>query len=300
MEDVSQLNFHHLRYFWAVAHEGNLSRVARRLHVAQSALSAQIQALEAALATPLFHRRGRTLVLTEAGTLTLAHADAIFAAGGELIATLARGRRREEPLRVGAVATLSRNFQESFLSPLLGRDGVRLRLESASLDALLPRLSAQELDLVLANRPAPRAPGSPLRSQRLARQRVSLVAARPRRGFRFPAGLRGEALVVPGPASAIRDEFDALCEQHGVRPTFLAEVDDMAMLRLMARDSGAISLVPSVVVRDELASGALHELCELPEVLEAFYAITAERRFRHPLVRELLARGEDALLAPGA
>ena len=168
-------NFHHLHYFWAVAKTGNLTRTARQLRVAQSALSAQIRQLEEQLGQPLFARAGRGLVLTEAGKIALVYAEDIFAAGGELVATLTEGRHRRQLLRVGAVATLSRNFQRSFVRPVLQHDDVHLRLSSGSLEELLAQLHAHELDLVLSNRPAPGNDDRQFRSLRLARQREQAV-----------------------------------------------------------------------------------------------------------------------------
>lgn len=294
--DVEQMNFHHLRYFWAVAKAGNLTRTAARLRVSQSALSSQIQQLEAQLGHALFQREGRQLVLTEAGRMALAYAEDIFATGAELLSTLDRGRRPEQVLRLGAVATLSRNFQESFVRPLLDEPGVRLCLESGALDDLLVRLEALALDVILANRPPARAPGRGFRCRRIARQPVSIVGPRRLAPFRFPDDLADAPLLLPGPASDIRSEFDALCEQLGVSVHILAEVDDMATMRLLARDSRTLALVPSVVVRDELRAGTLHEHCVVPGLFETFYAITVERTFQHPLVRLLLARDEHELL----
>jgi LysR family transcriptional activator of nhaA len=295
----TRINFHHLHYFWAVAREGNLTRTAKRLHVAPSALSAQIRALEDSLGEALFAREGRRLVLTEAGRIAQAYAEDIFATGGELLSTLKEGRLREHELRVGAVATLSRNFQESFIKPLLGQPDVKLRLLSGSLDDLLVRLTGHAVDIVLANRPPQRAPGRAFRCRRVARQPVSLVGHRRRRAFRFPDDLRDAPMILPGPESEIRSEFDALCEQIGVRVRVRAEVDDMATLRLLARDTEAIALVPSVVVRDELLSRALHEHCVVPGLFETFYAITVERHYQHPLLRSLLGRDEVDLLGVG-
>lgn len=299
MMTSERLNFHHLHYFWAVAKDGNLTRTAARLRVSQSALSAQIRQLEAQLGEPLFRREARRLALTEAGSVVLEHAEEIFAKGSELVAIVKSGRRREEALRVGAVATLSRNFQESFLKPLLDEPGVTLRLVSGATQDLLARLASHELDLVLANRPARREPGRGWRSRRVARQGVSIVGRRRARGFRFPDDLGGVPILLPGPDSEIRTEFDALCEQLGVKLSVMAEVDDMATMRLLARDTHAVALVPSVVVRDELRSGVLTELCVVPDLLETFYAITVDRQFQHPLIKPLLARDEVDLLAMG-
>lgn len=293
---ATALNFHHLHYFWAVAHDGNLTRTAARLRVSQSALSAQIRQLEASLGQSLFHREGRRLAITEAGRIALAYADDIFATGSQLVATLEDGRAGDV-LRIGAVATLSRNFQESFVKPLLGDARVQLRLETARLDELLDRLEHHALDLVLSNQP-PQVDGRrPWRCRRLAKQPVSLIGHARHRRFRFPEDLNGATMVLPGPDSVIRSEFDALCEQLGVRVRAVAEVDDMATMRLLARDTENIALLPAVVVRDELRNGELREYAVVPGLFETFYGITVERHFGHPLVRSLLGRDESDLLA---
>jgi LysR family transcriptional activator of nhaA len=291
-----RINHHHLHYFWAVAREGNLTRAARGLGVAQSALSAQIRQLEQQLGEPLFLREGRRLVLTEAGQIALGYAETIFAASAELLSTIQGGRGREHSLRIGAVATLSRNFQESFLTPLLDQEDVRLRLKSGSLDELLGRLSNHELDIVLSNRPAQSEDSTGWRCRRIARQPVSLVGHRRRGKFRFPEDLEGVPLIVPGPDSDMRTEFDALCEQLGVPLRIVAEVDDMATMRLLARDTESVALLPSVVVRDELQNQVLHECCVVPGIFETFYAITVDRHYPHPLLRSLLARDEEDIL----
>lgn len=296
---AERVNFHHLHYFWAVAKDGNLTRAAQRLRVSQSALSSQIRQLEQQLGEPLFIREGRGLTLTEAGNLALGYAEDIFATGSELLATLKEGRRREHLLRVGAVATLSRNFQESFIKPLLGQPDVRLSLQSGGLSDLLMRLSEHSLDVVLANRPPKRDLGQTWRCRRIARQMVSLVGHKRRRAFRFPDDIHDMPMIVPGPESDIRTEFEALCEQLGVTVRVVAEVDDMASMRLLARDMDAIALVPTVVVRDELENGTLHAYSVVPGLFETFYAITVERHYRHPLLRTLFARDEQDILAMG-
>ncbi|MGE0308083.1 MAG: LysR family transcriptional regulator, partial [Acidimicrobiia bacterium] len=185
---MSSLNFHHLRYFWAVAKEGNLTRAAAQLHVSQSALSSQIKQLETDLGQPLFARKGRNLALTEAGQVALSYADSIFAQGNELMAVLREGRRAErQVLRIGAVATVSRNFQENFIRPVLDRPDVELELVSGSLPDLLSRLRVHSIDLILSNQRVPASSVDPWRCRRVARQPVSLVG-RPRSTgpFRFP------------------------------------------------------------------------------------------------------------------
>ncbi|MDH4050111.1 MAG: LysR family transcriptional regulator [Rubrivivax sp.] len=294
-----RLNYRHLHAFWAVAKEGHLTRAAERLHVSPSALSTQIRQLEETLGQPLFERQARALRLTEAGRVALGYAESIFASGTELVSVLREGRRAlHQVLRIGAVATLSRNFQENFLAPLLGRDDVELALQSAGLADLLTRLRVHTLDLVLSNRRVHGSADEPWRCRRIARQPVSLVGrpAKRRRPFRFPDDLAEVPMLLPGRDSDIRAGFDLLCEQLGVRYTLKAEVDDMALLRLLARDTGGVALVPSVVVRDELRSGVLVEHAVVPELFENFYAVTVPRRFTSPLLRELLVRPQEEVL----
>jgi LysR family transcriptional activator of nhaA len=290
---MTSLNYNHLRYFWAVAHEGNLTRTAQRLHVAPSALSVQIQKLEHQLGHALFERRGKQLHLTEAGRIALDHADAIFAAGEELLGTLGtRGERLREVLRVGGLATLSRNFQMTFLEPLLGRDDVEIVVRSGGLGELVGALEAHRLDVVLANVQPPRDQATPWVAHAIGDQPVSLVGTEARSRARpLTELLSSEPLIVPTVESSIRQGFDALCNRLGVRPRLAAEVDDMAMLRLFARADTGLAVVPPIVVADELASGRLTEAAQLPELREHFYALTLTRRFPNPLLRALIPAG---------
>ena len=296
---MSRLNFHHLHYFWAVAKEGNLTRAATRLHVSQSALSAQIRQLEEQLGQQLFTRVGRGLQLTEAGQLALGYADSIFAAGTELMALLHDGRRDErQVIRIGAVATLSRNFQENFMRSLLERDDVELVLQSGNLLDLMARLRVHTLDIVLSNQRVHASTDNPWRCQRIARQPVSLVGKvrPPGMPFRFPQDLSEVPLLLPGRDNDIRAAFDMMCEQRGIRYRIRAEVDDMALMRLLARDSDSVALMPSVVVQDELRTGRLMEYGVVPDLFENFYAISVRRQFEPPLLRALRKQSEAAVL----
>ncbi|MBW4656832.1 MAG: LysR family transcriptional regulator [Kaiparowitsia implicata GSE-PSE-MK54-09C] len=288
---MATLNFHHLRYFMEVAREGNLTRAARRLSVSQSALSTQVQLLEARLGHSLFERVGRRLVLTEAGRVALDHAQAIFDLGEDLLATLRVGLGRRQVLRVGALATLSRNFQIDFLRPCLGRPDLEVVLTSGSLVELTGTLRRLDLDVVLCNAAPGTGYADGLLAHRLARQPISLFGA-PALDCRAttPAeALRTHGVILPTGASSIRADFDALCARLDVVPSVVAEVDDMAMLRLMAREAVGLAPLPAIVVRDELDAGSLREVVRLPGIEETFYALTFQRQFQSPVAQELIA-----------
>ncbi|MEN9733140.1 MAG: hypothetical protein RLZ45_1135, partial [Verrucomicrobiota bacterium] len=217
---MSFLNYHHLRYFRVIAHEGGLTRAATRLRISQSALSVQLRQLEENLGTRLFDRRNKSLFLTEAGRMALEYADSIFRSGEELMDLLRnQGSRRHTFLRVGAVATLSRNFQMGFLRPLLGRTDIELVVRSGTLRELLTQLQNHTLDVVLSNMPVRRDAETGWYSHLLDEQPVSLVGRRRRgkRAFRFPDDLKDTPLVLPSPENSMRTAFDALMEQVGIR-----------------------------------------------------------------------------------
>jgi LysR family transcriptional activator of nhaA len=285
------LNYHHLRYFWAIAHEGSLTQAAAKMNVAQSALSIQLRQLEEGLGHALFVRKNRKLVLTEAGRMALQYADSIFRTGEELVDTLQhRLRKARQVLRVGAVATLSRNFQWEFVKPLRNRRDVELVLRSGNLRDLIVQLRNHEIDVVLSNQALRRDAETGHYSHLLAEQEVVLVArpSKGQRAFRFPEDFRTTPVILPSAESDIRSAFDLALDQAAIRPIIAAEVDDMAMLRVLAMRSKGVALVPKVVVQDELRSGSLVVRYKLPAIKEKFYAITPSRTFPNPLVKELI------------
>lgn len=297
------LNLHHLRLFRAVAHDGTLTGAARRLHLSPSALSAQLRALEGALGQALFERRGRGLLLTEAGRIALDHADAIFRTAEDLAATLRDNAGARRALRVGALATLSRNFQVQFLRPLLGRADVEVVLRSGSQAELLRGLESLACDVVLTNLAPARDAASRTLVHHLAEQPVSLIGTPGRVAGRASLAefLARQPLILPTSETAIRAAFDALVARLGVAVTVAAEVDDMAMIRLLAREDAGVAVIPPIVVRDELADGRLVEAYRLPGIAEQFLAIALDRRFPNPLIGELLDRQKaDAARGAGA
>jgi len=292
-----RLNLNHLRYFWAVAHEGNLTRVAKTLNVSQSAISIQIGKLEHQVGHKLFERQGKRLVLTEAGRIALDYADTIFAAGAELLATLGeREGRARNVFRVGAIATLSRNFQIGFLRPLLSRADVEVVVRSGPFADLIAGLMAHRFDVVLSNHAPQRDAATSWVAHQIDSQPVSLIGAPDLIQSDGPAGgdrslahlLATHPIIVPTVETSIRAGFDALAERLGVRPQIAAEIDDMAMLRLMAREGVGLAVIPPIVVKDELDAATLAELAQLPGLVEAFYAITLRRRFPNPLLKAVL------------
>jgi LysR family transcriptional activator of nhaA len=299
---MNDLNYHHLRYFRAVAHDGNLTRAAEALNLSQSALSIQIKQLELRLGHALFERRGRQLVLTEAGRIALDHADTIFSTGNELLETLKETGRTRRAIRIGALATLSRNFQLEFLRPILGRSDIDMILRSGSTSELLGALQSLNLDIVLLNQPPMADALTPFVVQPLYQQRVSLIGmpSFAEAGARLVDLLAHHPVILPTLESGVRAQFEALADRLGVRPQIVAEVDDMAMMRLLAREGVGLAVLPPIVVKGELDAGTLVEFDALPGMIESFYAVTVKRRFPNPIIEPLLAPALAPALAQTA
>lgn len=283
------MNLHHLRLFRAVARDGTLTGAARTLNLSQSAVSTQLGTLEAALGHDLFERRGRGLVITEAGRIALDHAEAIFRTADDLTATLAQSRNVRRALRVGALSTLSRNFLIGFVAPLIGRQDVELVLRSGAQSDLIRGLEALSLDIVLTNIAPARDAASPYLVQALSEQPISVVGFPPDGAgpSKLADLLTSEPLILPTPESALRAAFDGLVEYLGIVPHIAAEADDMATLRLLARAGAGLAVLPPIVVQDELRSGLLVERAQLKGISERFLAVTLKRRFPNPLVAEV-------------
>ncbi|WP_286717431.1 LysR family transcriptional regulator [Thalassolituus sp. UBA2009] len=290
---MSRLNYHHLHYFWRVATLGNLTEAARQLHVSQSALSAQIRALEESMDTQLFERSGRRLRLTATGQRVLGYANDIFSRGEELESLLRHGIEPEyQQLRIGVLSTMSRNFIEGFIAPLINQPKVRFSLHARGMDNLLNGLATHQFDLILTNsNVAAEGQETLWQSQLLARQPLAVVGPPEQKpAAEFPQGYEGRRWVLPASGTELRSAFDGFCSRWNYEPDVQAEADDMAMLRLLARDTGALTVLPTVVVKDEIAQGTLQEFMTLPNVFESFYAVTVKRQFVSPVLTGLLGQ----------
>ncbi len=299
-ESSEWLNYHHLRYFWAVAREGGLVRAARRLRVSAPSISAQIAALESALREKLFHRAGRGLELTDFGRVVLGYAEEIFTLGRELLLTRAAGPvARPVRLAAGVVDSLPKRAAFDLLRPAL-RDapGLMLSCHEGSLAELLGRLAAHRLDVVLADEPAP--PGTPGRISNHALGEGGTVflataaLARSMRG-KFPRRLHHAPALLPAPRAVFRRDLDDWFRGGGVEPRIAGEFDDAALAMEAAAEGLGFVAVPEAVAKESAARFGLTRVGKSDACRTRFFAITAERRHDHPAIQAIIApRGRAA------
>lgn len=291
LETPEWLNYHHLRNFWMIARHRSMTRAAEALKVSQSTLSEQLGELEEWLGQPLFERRGRALHLTEAGRLALQHAETIFETGRELMTSFRRSNPgAQRVLRLGAVGPLSKNLQFDFIQPLLAVARTRVVVVSGPLQELTRQLLEHRLDLVLTNIPLRADQESNVFNHLLGEVPVFLVGGRPLKKVRprFPLFLRGQPLFLPSHQSHVRLDFDLLLAKAGIEPEVRAEVDDMALLRLLALSGEGLALVSKIVVERELESRQIKFMLRVPGLVERYYALAARKRFENVWLGEIV------------
>lgn len=285
------LNYHHLRHFWMIARHGSVTRAAEKLKISQSTLSEQLTELERWLGQPLFERRGKQLLLTDAGQVALEHAETIFTTGHELMTRFRQsGEGGQRVLRIGSVGPLSKNLQYDFIQPILADTRTKVVVVAGALDELVRDLREHQLDLVLSNIPLRADQERDVFSHLLGEMPVFLVGGRKFRppAGKFPAFLANVPLFLPSRQSHVRADFDLLLAEAGVEPFVHAEVDDMALLRLLALSGEGLALVSKIVVERELESRELEYIQRVPAMSERYYALTVRKRFQNAWLGEIV------------
>lgn len=283
------LNYHHLLYFWVVAREGSIARASEELRLAQPTISGQIRALEESLGEKLFARSGRGLVLTDFGRMVYRHADEIFTLGRELIETV-KGRPSGRPVRfmVGVADVLPKLVAYRLLEPAMRlEEPVRMICREDKPDRLLAELATHALDIVIAD--APIGPNVKVKAfnHLLGECGISVVgtvalAAKYRK--RFPASLDGAPLLLPADGTSLRRSVDQWLDSRGIRPLIVGEFDDSALAKAFAQAGVGLMLAPDVIEGQLRTQFGLRTVGHLGDVRERYYAISVERKLKHPAV----------------
>lgn len=291
MTPATQLNYHHLRYFWMVAREGGLRQAAEKLHVSQPSLSAQIRELEAAIGERLFQRQGRGNVLTDAGQIALRYADEIFTLGSEL-STIIRQSPTARAIRlyVGVTDTVPKLVAHRLLSPAFSMEQrVQVICREGKPSDLIAHLTAHRLDLVLSDEPASSGHQGRVFNHLLGETGV-LVCAAPKLAERlkkdFPRSLHGAPALLPSETTALRRSVEEWFQAHKVKPDVLGEFEDTALLMVAAAEGRGFVIVPAIV-RDEASERYGLVPVGKTRCKDQMYAITAKRRIFHPAVERI-------------
>lgn len=296
------LNYHHLLYFWTVAREGTIARAGEKLHLGQPAISTQLKQLEQSLDQKLFQKTGRNLELTETGRMVYRYADEIFSLGRELTDTL-KGRPTGKPMRfvVGIVDVVPKLIAKRLLEPALRLpDPLRLICYEDSLEKLLSELVLHNVDLVLSDTPVTGAMKVRAFNHLLGESPIAVFGTRElarkyRRGF--PKSLDGAPFLMHGRTSAVRRSLETWLDSHDLHPLIRAEFDDSALMKVFGQAGEGLFAAP-LVMKDEICRQHEVEFVgEIPKLREHFYAISAERRLKHPAVLAISSTAQSDVFA---
>lgn len=296
------LNYHHLLYFRAVAREGGITEAARRLHVTPPTISAQIRQLEEQMGDKLFNRQGRRLLLTDLGQTVLRYADEIFSLGEELKASV----RRESlapigRLHVGLSMVVPKLIAHRILQPALALpDPVEVVCVEDKPERLLAALATYSLDLILSDAPrgtevAVRAYNHLLGECGVTFFAPPALAPRLRRGF--PRSLDGAPMLLPTPGASVRSALDHWFQDRGIRPRLVGEFDDSALMKVFGASGSGVFPSPTAIEKEVRRQYGARVIGRTDEVRERFYAISVERRLRHPAVVAISQQARKDLFA---
>ena len=299
---MAWLNYHHLLYFWTVAREGSITRAGDALHLTQPAISAQLRTLERALGEKLFERRGRQLALTDTGRLVYRYAEEIFSVGRELQETLA-GRPTGRPPRlvVGVVDSMPKLMIYRLLEHAVrGAEPVRLVLREGTAERLLADLAIHAVDVVLSDAPVPPTVRIKAFSHLLGECGVTIFGAPTlleahRR--RFPVSLDGAPFLLPMEGTTLRRSLDNWFAKLDIRPNVVAEIEDSAVLKVFGQAGVGLFAAPTAVEREVRRQYGVRVVGRVDAIRESFYAISAERRIRHPAVLAISSSARRELFA---
>jgi len=296
------VNYKHLHYFWAVAREGGVARASERLHLTPQTISGQVSLLEKQLGVDLFNRVGRNLELTETGRLVLSYADEIFSLVGELEEVLHQlPDERPQLFRVGVVDVVPKSIARRILQPALQMpEPVRMICREASLDALLMELAMHRLDLVLTDRPTSPTVSTRVFSHKLGECNVSFFATDDLKKNLigdFPGCLNGAPILLPSIGNQLRSRIDRWLDKHHTHPRMIAEFDDSALMKAFGQDGAGVFIAPSAIETEVESQYQVTAIGRVDEVKEHFYAISVERRVKHPIVSSVVKTARDSLFA---
>lgn len=283
------LNYHHLHYFWTVASTGSISKASKELHISSPAISAQLRSLEENLGEKLFVRSGRNLILTEVGRVVFGYSGEIFALGRELTQTVHnRPSGRALRLVVGVVDVLPKMIAQWLIAPALKlREPVRIVCREGSSEQLIAQLAGHELDVVLSDVASAHAAGPRVYNHLLGECGMTFVATpKLAKGLKsnFPRSLDGAPMLLPVENTGVRRNLHYWFDSQGIRPQIAGEFQDHALLRAFGQAGIGIFPIPSVFEKQIEQQGSLQRIGRTEDVRNRFYAISVERKLKHPAV----------------
>ncbi|MCF2909158.1 transcriptional activator NhaR [Pseudoalteromonas sp. DL2-H2.2] len=298
MQDV--INYKHLKYFWAVAHEGSIAKASAKLNITPQTISGQLSLLEERVGNELLQKEGRGLRLTDTGRVVLRYADEIFELGNELSDVL-KGNSAVGPAEfiVGASSVLPKTIVHKIIEPAMHiEQDIRLTSLEGPVESMLADLAIHKVDLVLSDVPVTGAFSVKAYNHLLGESGITFLAAPAlarQYAKNFPMSLNNAPLLLPTQQHEIRKEFDFWLSDHNIHPNIVAQFDDSALMKSFGQSGLGLFFMPSTIAKDVCDAFHVRPVGELPHVKQKFYAISAERKIRHPAIAAIFNAAKASL-----
>ena len=289
---MRHLNYSHLQYFWSVAREGSVVKAAESLNLTPQTISGQLKLLEESVGQPLFDRVGRRLVLSEMGHVVMEYADEIFSIGAEL-SQVVKGQKSasQSMLSIGVVSSMPKLIAERIIAPVLrDEEPIRIRCHEASLEQLLGELAVHQLDIVLSDQQMPSGLSLRAFNHRLGESGMTFFSRRSvarKYKSQFPRSLDAAPMLLPSQHSALRRRLDDWFDDQDIAPAVVGEFDDSALLKAFGEAGAGLFAAPTAIEDEICKMYGMSVIGRTDAVTEQFYAISPERRIKHPAVARI-------------
>ncbi len=290
---MSPLNYNHLYYFYTVATDGSIAKASARLNLTPQTISGQISNFEAQIGVDLFERKGKRLELSQMGQLIYRYAEEIFHLGDEVKHIL----KTQQPVRwqtftVGITDVIPKVLAYTLLKPVLNMaEPVRLICQEGDQESLLAHLAIHKLDCILTDQPLPVGSHVKVYNHSLAESGVTFfaspeLASQCREGF--PHSLQARPFLMQGRYSDIRHRLLWWLEKHGVSVNVVAEFDDSALMKSFGQAGCGIFTGATVIEQAIMSQYNVEVIGRTDAISECFFALSPERRIKHPAVMEII------------
>lgn len=285
---VQWLNYHHLYYFRTIALEGGIAKAAEKLRLGQPTLSTQLKQLEETVGKPLFDRRNRKMVLTEAGKSALDYANEIFLLGNEMIEVLQdRNLNDQIHIQIGALDSVPKSIILSLVSEAYKiAPNCTVSILEGKGDELFRELYNHKIDLILSNYPAS-LEQKQVFSRSVAKLPVSIFGSKKFQAVKksFPQSLNGKPFVLPTAHSKLRHDLEHYFKLQNIQIVSAAETQDTSLQKLLA--SNGIGLAPFSETGKSQEENLIR-LGRLKGVYEEVWLISAQRKLENPISAKLM------------
>jgi LysR family transcriptional activator of nhaA len=287
------LNYHHLYYFKVIAAEGGIARAAEKLRLGQPTLSTQLKQLEEVVGKPLFERRNRKMILTEAGKAALNYANEIYRLGDEMIEVLQdRTIGNQIHLQIGALDSVPKSVILSLVLEAYKLSSTcSISILEGKGDELFRELYNHKIDLILSNYPPPALEQKQVYSKSIAKLPVTIFGAPSFRSLRksFPLSLNEQAFVLPTVHSKLRHDLNHYFKLQNIRINSVTETQDTSLQILLAKQGVGLAPIAETPNEKLTKDGTLHKIGTLKGIREEIWLVSAQRKIENSIAAKLMS-----------